>query len=107
MSQKDGGIMSKGNPRVTIRIDPALLSALEAELASQRQYGVIHDWDVSGFIIAAIREKIQRRVKSRAKRNPTAAQRRAGGIPAPAPQRKRPSRASMERSAAVAERRDA
>jgi len=105
MSQKDGGIMSKGNPRVTIRIDPALLSALEAELASQREYGVIHQWDVSAFIVAAIKEKIARRRASRAKRNPSAAQRRADSAAKPAPAPKRPSRAAMARATAAAERR--
>lgn len=60
--------MSLGSPRVTVRLPADLLAMIGEELESQKANGVYGPEDLSAFIVRAIRERIQHRKRSRAKR---------------------------------------
>ncbi len=60
--------MSKGTPRVTVRIAPALMEEIQAELESQSLNSPCGPEDLSAFIVKAIRDRIDKRRRSRSKR---------------------------------------
>lgn len=61
--------MSRGSPRVTVRIDETLLVEIRKEIELQNKHSSRSPEDLSLFIVRAIRERILHRRRSRAKRN--------------------------------------
>lgn len=70
---------SKGNPVLHTRVSPDLLAEIEAQLASLRAYGrkphrdlfgkkFDVDWDIARFVRQAIKEKLAKMKRSRARR---------------------------------------
>ena len=60
--------MSKGNPRVTLRLTPDLLGRVEAQLASLAHNNAQTLPDVSEFIRRAVEEKLDHYRRSRLSR---------------------------------------
>jgi hypothetical protein len=50
--------MSKGSPIITLRLPPALLTLVRSAIARSEHTRFEGPWDLSSFIVAAIREKL-------------------------------------------------
>lgn len=62
--------MSKGNPRVTIRLSPRLLEEVAAAVDKRNAACItIRHWDMSAFIVKAIQEKLAHDKRSRKKKS--------------------------------------
>jgi hypothetical protein len=70
--------MSKGSPRVTVRVPEVLLEEIRKEMASQEAHSANSPEDVTAFILRAIEQRIAKRRRSRAKRSPRISRDRDG-----------------------------
>jgi hypothetical protein len=60
--------MSKGSPRITIRLSPLFLAAVESAVKLFNEKNFEHPEDISKFIQKAIAEKLAHRARSRYRR---------------------------------------
>lgn len=60
--------MSKGNPITLVRLDKQLIDEVDVTITRRNLHTRAEPWTVSGFIRAAIREKIRKMERSRAPR---------------------------------------
>jgi hypothetical protein len=58
-------VMSKGSPIVPVRIPPELLGEVARCIARRNVWSRNEPWTTSGFVIAAIREKLAKMERSR------------------------------------------
>jgi hypothetical protein len=65
--------MSCGSPIVPIRIPTDLLRSVDLQIVSSAPWRAGLEWTRTGFIIAAIREKLAKMQRSRCRRRPTPA----------------------------------
>lgn len=60
--------MSLGSPRVTVRLPQELIDLVELQIASRNAFSPGEEWDLSAFIKVALREKLAKMARCRAKK---------------------------------------
>lgn len=57
--------MSRGNKILKLRVRPELLAEIESVISARNERSSGEAWDMSGFLRAAIREKLDKMARSR------------------------------------------